>query len=191
MTTASVTALGADGTTLEAALVGAAGRLVPPLRRHRRKRRRTGAGHRDHRDQPGGRRMTALCGARVLTPTGVIDGGWVQVEAGAIPAVGPGTPPPGEDCRPGWAWLLPSDIDLHMHGGRGVPPRPRHDADCAMYSDVPHPTTATRASACGRASATAEARASFAARSQESGWESISAATNDMRCSPFDAVPVT
>jgi len=36
MTTASVTALVADGTTLEAALVGAAGRLVPPLRRHRR-----------------------------------------------------------------------------------------------------------------------------------------------------------
>jgi hypothetical protein len=60
-----------------------------------------------------------------------------------------------------------------------------------MYSDVQHPTTATRASAWGRASATAEARASFAARSQESGWESISAATNDMRCSPFDAVPVT
>jgi len=122
MTTASVTALVADGTTLEAALVGAAGRLVPPLRRHRRKRRRTGAGHRDHRDQPSGRRMTALCGARDLTPTGVIDGCWVQVEAGAITAVGPGTPPPGDTVDLGGAWLLPGYIDLHMHGGGG------HDA---------------------------------------------------------------
>jgi len=66
--------------------------------------------------------MTALCGARDLTPTGVIDGCWVQVEAGAITAVGPGTPPPGDTVDLGGAWLLPGYIDLHMHGGGG------HDA---------------------------------------------------------------
>src|SRR6266498_2062465 len=114
MTTASVTALVADGTTLEAALVGAAGPLVA---RRCAAIDENGADRRDHRDQPGGRRMTALCGARDLTPTGVIDGGWVQVEAGAITAVGPAhSAPPGDTVDLGGAWSLPGDIDLHTHG---------------------------------------------------------------------------
>ncbi len=66
--------------------------------------------------------MTALCGARVVTPTGVIDGGWAQVEAGAITAVGRGIPPCRDTIDLGGAWLLPGYIDLHMHGGGG------HDA---------------------------------------------------------------
>ena len=66
--------------------------------------------------------MSVLCGARVVTPTGVINGGWVQVEAGVITAVGSGTPPAGGTAHLGGAWLLPGYIDLHVHGGGG------HDA---------------------------------------------------------------
>ncbi len=63
--------------------------------------------------------MSVLCGARVVTPTGVIDGGWVQVEARVITAVGSGTPPGGGTADLGGAWLLPGYIDLHVHGGGG------------------------------------------------------------------------
>ena len=76
-------------------------------------------------------------------------------------------------------------------GKASVSPRPAFSRstahDCAMYSDVPHPTIATRASGGGRAFATSGVCASFAARSQLSGCDSISAATNDMRWSPSDA----
>jgi N-acetylglucosamine-6-phosphate deacetylase len=69
--------------------------------------------------------VSVLCGARVVTPTGVIDGGWVQVEAGVITAVGSGTPPGGGTADLGGAWLLPGYIDLHVHGGGG------HDASAS------------------------------------------------------------
>ncbi|GAA3382169.1 N-acetylglucosamine-6-phosphate deacetylase [Cryptosporangium minutisporangium] len=65
--------------------------------------------------------MTLLTGARVVTPTGVLDPGWVLLDGSTITAIGTGTPPegsgPGVDL--GGGWLLPGFIDLHVHGGGG------------------------------------------------------------------------
>lgn len=69
--------------------------------------------------------MSVLSGARVVTPTGVLAGGWVQVEEGVITAVGSGLPPGGGTVDLGGAWLLPGYIDLHVHGGGG------HDASAS------------------------------------------------------------
>lgn len=62
--------------------------------------------------------MRVLSGARVVTPVGVIDTGWVQVDGTRIASFGEGTPPErGTDL--GGAWLLPGYVDLHVHGGDG------------------------------------------------------------------------
>lgn len=65
--------------------------------------------------------MTVLAGARVVTPTGVLDPGWVEVSGGGITAVGVGAPADGSTAERdlGGAWLLPGFIDLHTHGGGG------------------------------------------------------------------------
>jgi len=67
-----------------------------------------------------------LTGGRIVTPTGVIAQGWVEVEGTQIVALGSGRP--AED-RPGTGTvhrvdlagrtLLPGFIDLHLHGGGG------------------------------------------------------------------------
>jgi N-acetylglucosamine-6-phosphate deacetylase len=62
--------------------------------------------------------MTVLTGARVVTPAGVLDTGWVEVTGGRISAVGEDAPPAGPVADvPGW--LVPGFIDLHVHGGGG------------------------------------------------------------------------
>jgi N-acetylglucosamine-6-phosphate deacetylase len=65
-----------------------------------------------------------LHGARVVTPDGVLDGGWVLVADGRIAEVGAGRLPEAAAARWNLAdrWLLPGFVDLHMHGGGG------HDA---------------------------------------------------------------
>ncbi|MEP7019929.1 MAG: N-acetylglucosamine-6-phosphate deacetylase [Pseudonocardiales bacterium] len=64
-----------------------------------------------------------LTNARVVTPDGVLDDGWVSIADGRIRDVGAGPSPAGHDCVVlGGAWLLPGFIDLHVHGGGG------HDA---------------------------------------------------------------
>jgi N-acetylglucosamine-6-phosphate deacetylase len=64
--------------------------------------------------------MTVLTGARVVTPAGTLDDGWVQVDAstGRIDGVGRGEPPVGERAAVS-GWLLPGFIDVHVHGGGG------------------------------------------------------------------------
>ncbi len=62
--------------------------------------------------------MTVLTGARVVTPDGILDPGWVQIEGSRITGVGGGRPPEsGTDL--GGGWLLPGYVDLHTHGGGG------------------------------------------------------------------------
>jgi N-acetylglucosamine-6-phosphate deacetylase len=61
--------------------------------------------------------MTVLAGARVVTPTSILDPGWVEIVYGRITDVGSGTPPGGAEIVTGW--LLPGFIDLHVHGGGG------------------------------------------------------------------------
>jgi len=64
--------------------------------------------------------MTVLAGARVVTPGGVLDPGWVELDGATITGVGTGAPPPGtSQVDLGGAWLLPGYIDVHVHGGGG------------------------------------------------------------------------
>lgn len=62
--------------------------------------------------------MTVLSGARVVTPDGVLDDGWVEVIDGRITAVDTGRAPAGATDL-GGGWLLPGFIDVHVHGGGG------------------------------------------------------------------------
>ncbi|MEE1929669.1 N-acetylglucosamine-6-phosphate deacetylase [Streptomyces sp. TRM 70351] len=85
---------------------------------------------------------TVLSGARVVTPSGVLDGGRVTVEGRRITAVtaagaagAAGAPEPGGTASGGTAsggagadgaldltghWLVPGFVDLHNHGGGGA-----------------------------------------------------------------------
>ena len=62
--------------------------------------------------------MTLLAGARVVTPAGILDPGWISLREGRIVEVGAGAPPAG-GVDLGGGWLLPGFIDLHVHGGGG------------------------------------------------------------------------
>lgn len=77
---------------------------------------------------------TVLAGARVVTPDGVLDDGWVRIADGVLTEVGRGEIGRGEVSRggigrgdaPGSAldlgggWLVPGFVDLHCHGGGGA-----------------------------------------------------------------------
>ncbi|WP_106397688.1 N-acetylglucosamine-6-phosphate deacetylase [Actinocorallia populi] len=54
--------------------------------------------------------------ARLVTPSGIIENGWLRVAGGRVEALGEG-PAEGRDL--GGAWVLPGFIDLHVHGGGG------------------------------------------------------------------------
>jgi N-acetylglucosamine-6-phosphate deacetylase len=57
--------------------------------------------------------ITLLAGARVVTPAGVLDPGWVEVAGDRIAAVGSGGTPTGLTVVPGF-------VDIHVHGGGGA-----------------------------------------------------------------------
>lgn len=61
-----------------------------------------------------------LRNARVVTPVGVLNPGWIQVEGQRIAAVGAGEPgrPDGSDL--GGDWVVPGFVDQHVHGGGGA-----------------------------------------------------------------------
>jgi N-acetylglucosamine-6-phosphate deacetylase len=62
--------------------------------------------------------VAALAGARIVTPDGVLTGGWLRVEEGRICQLGSGwAPVPALDLEGGY--LVPGFIDLHVHGGGG------------------------------------------------------------------------
>lgn len=64
--------------------------------------------------------MTVLSGARVVTPDGVVDAGWVSVAGETISAVGAGAAERGVPVHDlGGGWLVPGFVDIHVHGGGG------------------------------------------------------------------------
>jgi N-acetylglucosamine-6-phosphate deacetylase len=62
--------------------------------------------------------MTALTGARLVTPAGVLDDGWLRLADGLIDEIGGGPAPADAVSLPG-GWLVPGFIDVHVHGGGG------------------------------------------------------------------------
>ncbi|MDQ1644403.1 MAG: N-acetylglucosamine-6-phosphate deacetylase [Cryptosporangiaceae bacterium] len=69
--------------------------------------------------------MSVLHSARLVLPSGVVEGGWITVSEGRIVAVGgPQDPRPSssdghDELDLGGRWLLPGFVDLHVHGGGG------------------------------------------------------------------------
>jgi N-acetylglucosamine-6-phosphate deacetylase len=65
--------------------------------------------------------MTVLGHARVVTPRGILDPGWIRVEANRIAEVGSGGPPVGAGTLDlEGSWVVPGFFDLHVHGGGGA-----------------------------------------------------------------------
>jgi N-acetylglucosamine-6-phosphate deacetylase len=64
--------------------------------------------------------MLLLTGGRVVTPSGVLDPGWIRLAGPVIDAVGSGDTreQPAVDLR--GQWVLPGFVDLHVHGGGGT-----------------------------------------------------------------------
>ncbi len=61
---------------------------------------------------------SALAGARIVTPDGVLSGGWLRVRGARIAEVAHG-PAPGSALELAGGYLVPGFIDLHVHGGGG------------------------------------------------------------------------
>lgn len=63
--------------------------------------------------------MTVIAGGALVTPDGVVDNGWLQVDDGRIAALGSGQPPrPADHTVSGW--IVPGFVDIHSHGGGGA-----------------------------------------------------------------------
>jgi N-acetylglucosamine-6-phosphate deacetylase len=63
--------------------------------------------------------VTTLAGARVVTPDGVLEHGWIQIAGDRIEAVGSGEPA-ALAADLGGGWILPGFADIHVHGGGGA-----------------------------------------------------------------------
>lgn len=74
-------------------------------------------------DLTAGADRLVLTGGRVVTPDGVVDGGWLALADGHISAVGScSTADPddgGDEVDLDGRWVLPGFVDLHVHGGGG------------------------------------------------------------------------
>jgi len=70
--------------------------------------------------------VPVLRGARLVTPGGVVDGGWLAHDGFRITGLGAGSPPGAvldgevvEVVDLDGCWVLPGFVDLHCHGGGG------------------------------------------------------------------------
>ncbi len=61
-----------------------------------------------------------LAGAALVTASGIVPDGWLEVEGGTIVALGSGAPPRPADVALGGGYLSPGFIDIHSHGGGGA-----------------------------------------------------------------------
>jgi len=91
--------------------------------------------------------MTVLARARLVTPTAVLDPGWLRVDGDRIAEVGRGRPPAGAVDVDG-SWLVPGLVDMHVHGGGGASytTGDRDEARAAAAFHRRHGTTTTMAS---------------------------------------------
>lgn len=91
--------------------------------------------------------MTVLAGARIVTPSGVLDPGWLRIDGERIAAVGGDPPAPGA-VDLGGRWLVPGFVDIHVHGGGGssYTTGDADDARAAAAFHRAHGTTTTLAS---------------------------------------------
>lgn len=65
--------------------------------------------------------MSLLTGARVVTPDGVLDSGWIATTGDRIAAFGAGEPPVATEGRElAGGWVFPGFVDVHVHGGGGT-----------------------------------------------------------------------
>ncbi|MEO5985527.1 MAG: N-acetylglucosamine-6-phosphate deacetylase [Candidatus Limnocylindria bacterium] len=90
-----------------------------------------------------------LSDARVVTPVGILDPGWVRVRGSAIDAIGSGAPPLVDEQRSlAGRWIVPGFIDLHVHGGGGASMLTRDPAEvvAAAAFHASHGTTRIMAS---------------------------------------------
>jgi N-acetylglucosamine-6-phosphate deacetylase len=63
--------------------------------------------------------MTILTGPKVVTPQGIFEHGWVDVDGDRITEVGDGLAGQQDVVVVEGEWLLPGFVDLHVHGGGG------------------------------------------------------------------------
>ncbi|MFI5958442.1 N-acetylglucosamine-6-phosphate deacetylase [Cryptosporangium sp. NPDC051539] len=66
--------------------------------------------------------MTVLSDATLVSPVGVVQGGWVAVQSGKITAIGGperALPRDSDVLDLGGRWITPGFVDLHVHGGGG------------------------------------------------------------------------
>jgi N-acetylglucosamine-6-phosphate deacetylase len=61
-----------------------------------------------------------ITGASLVTPSGIVAQGWVEIDGERIAAVGQGTPPRAADVVLDGGYLSPGFIDIHSHGGGGA-----------------------------------------------------------------------
>ena len=109
-----------------------------------------------------------LAGGRVVTPAGVLDPGWIQLDGSVIGGVGPGEEPgragvPVTDLR--GRWVLPGFVDMHVHGGGGASFTEGTAADARRVAEFhrAHGTTTIVASLVTAPVAELEARAAMLA----------------------------
>ncbi len=60
-----------------------------------------------------------LTGGRVVTPDGVLEGGWVRIADGTISELGTGPAPEEPAVEVTGRWIVPGFVDIHCHGGGG------------------------------------------------------------------------
>lgn len=92
--------------------------------------------------------MTVLAGGRLVTPDGVLDNGWLQVEGRTITAFGAGPAPLPVDRDFTGGWLVPGFVDIHVHGGARASYLSGDPEDAAIVAGLHrgHGTTTTMAS---------------------------------------------
>jgi N-acetylglucosamine-6-phosphate deacetylase len=62
-----------------------------------------------------------LTGARVVTPDGVLEPGWLRIDGDTITDLGPDDPASAADRTDLTGhWVLPGFVDMHVHGGGGA-----------------------------------------------------------------------